>query len=443
MEWITKIAINISLKCLLIFPVVLGFFLSVPHAEAQVNLFKIEAEREISSLHMNCNYENEDLIAFSYNFEYPMIIMRNGNEPLVVFIDEQSNTLLFTNISDMLPHVVYSSHLIFGKANGERWPIVIAKKNKLYLNIYEGNNSSEMMRIKLFQIDEKRWEVNHRDKMVFSLDDGCGFWGVFPYAEEYMVIGQCSSVCLKKLPGILLGGNPTVLRNAAFILDNKQKLIRQPIEEDCHNISKQEYEISDSNTMHAVWVQDKGGIKFEYVIRYSNNSNGREWAQPINLYSVSFKGMMDIDRPSISMASSGDSAFVLWQDMKKGIFLAEIAHGNKVNTVTISEKKKGSLSQEPMVFASTIKVASNKSGNVFVLWAQNSGKEYKLYFKARIDEKWSSEIIINQGLGYLKLPDMKVDEKGKVHIVFIKSTDLGEPNGRYGCFYMSLSKIVQ
>lgn len=138
------------------------------------------------------------------------------------------------------------------------------------------------------------------------------------------------------------------------------------------------------------------------------------------------------------MASSGDSAFVLWQDMKKGIFLSEIAPGNKVDTVTISEKKEGSLSQEPMAVASTIKVASDKSGNVYVLWAQSFSKEYKLYFKARIDGKWSSEMIVNQGSGRLKLPDMKVDEKGKVHITYIKSIDPEKPNGKYGCFYMSI-----
>ncbi|MBU4317544.1 MAG: hypothetical protein KKF30_09735 [Proteobacteria bacterium] len=284
MERNTKTVKNISIKFVVHLFAILGFLLAASHAKGLENHFKIEPARKISSEDMNCNYQNEDLGRWRYNFEYPKLVIINENEPLVAFIDEQSNTLIFTNISDMLPHVVYSGHLIFGKANGERWTIVVAKRNKLYLCIYEGNYASEMKRIKMLQIDEKRWEVNHQDEMVFSLDDGCGFWGVFPYAEEYMVIGQCSSVCLKKLPGILLGGNPTVLRNVSFILGKKQKLIRQPIEEDCHNVSKQEYEINDSNIAHAVWVQDKGGIKFEYVIRYSNNSNGREWGQPIKLY---------------------------------------------------------------------------------------------------------------------------------------------------------------
>jgi hypothetical protein len=73
-----------------------------------------------------------------------------------------------------------------------------------------------------------------------------------------------------------------------------------------------------------------------------------------------------------------------------------------------------------------------------VIWLQNSGENYELYFKARIEGKWSSEIVINQGPGYLKLPDMKVDEKGKVHITFIKSINPNEPRGKYGCFYMNL-----
>ncbi|MBA3027563.1 MAG: hypothetical protein FP816_01945 [Desulfobacteraceae bacterium] len=438
MEGNTKTVKNISIKFLVHLFAILGFLLAAPHAKGLENHFKIEPARKISSEDMNCNYQVEDFGRYCYNFEYPKLIIMNDSEPLVAFIDEQSNQLIISKISDKASHVIYSASG-FGKLFWDKWPIVYTKDKIIYLSVYSGNSSPDKIkRIKFYQIDAESGKVN-QDQLTFEADGRCSLWSIFPYKEQYLFIGNCNYICKKQLASVLLGGNPTYYQNALFFLDEKQKLIRNPIEEKgCHNVFKQEYEIDDSDGIHAVWVKEEEGFgRGQNIIHYSSSLEGRVWSNPLEVYSVSLEDSTDYNQLYISLAVSGDSAFVLWQDRKKGISLSEIDRFGKVETVKISDKKEAKFN--PMAVASTIKVASDKSGNVYVLWAQSFSKEYKLYFKARIDGKWSSEMIVNQGSGRLKLPDMKVDEKGKVHIAYIKSIDPEEPNGKYGCFYMSMS----
>jgi hypothetical protein len=361
----------------------------------------------------------------------------NDSEPLVAFIDEQSSQFIITKISINASHVIYRTPS-FGKLFWDKWPIVFTKDKIIHLSVYSGNSSPEKIkRIKFHQIDFKSGKVN-QDELAFEADVRCSLWNIVPYMGQYMFIGNCNYICKKQLASVLLGGNPTYYQNALFYLDENRKLIRNPIEEmGCHNVFKQEYEIDDYNKIHAIWVKEGEGFgRGQNIVRYSNSKTGRVWSRPLELYSIPIIDSTDYNRLDISLATSGDSAFVLWQDRKKGISLSEIDSFGKVETVKINDMKEVMIN--PMAVASTMKVASDKCGNVCVLWVESFFKEYKLHFKARINGKWSSDMIVNQGSGRLKLPDMKVDKNGKVHIAFIKSIDPEQPNGKYGCFYISI-----
>jgi hypothetical protein len=157
------------------------------------------------------------------------------------------------------------------------------------------------------------------------------------------------------------------------------------------------------------------------------------------LYSVKNTEVINHRIINLSLASYGNSSFLLWQDREKGIFFLELNNGNKIELTQISDGKEIDFIQ-PLAVASTAKVAADNYGNAYVLWIQNSGCDYKLYFKARIGGRWTKEQAINQGSGYLKLPDMKVDHEGIVHITYIRSLDPHKPLGKYGCFYLKLKR---
>ena len=135
----------------------------------------------------------------------------------------------------------------------------------------------------------------------------------------------------------------------------------------------------------------------------------------------------------------------MWQDRVKGIFFTEIRDDKIIETTKISDIKKIDIFEEPLRLASTLKITSDKYGNAYALWAQNTGRDYQLFFKARINGKWMDEIVINRGSGYIKLPDIKVDNMGTIHISYTKSINPNEPRrtigvGKYGCFYLKLER---
>ena len=51
-------------------------------------------------------------------------------------------------------------------------------------------------------------------------------------------------------------------------------------------------------------------------------------------------------------------------------------------------------------------------------------------------------MIVNNGRGILDLPEIKVDNRGAIHIAYVKSMDSKDPKyGKHGCYYMKLEKI--
>jgi hypothetical protein len=410
-------------------------------AECQLNIYSIGAERKISSQDMDCLYLSEDYGRHGFNFQYPKLIDMQGRDPLIAFLDVKSTKLIVAEVIDN-ENKIMSVIPGYGRFGWEKWPIIFLQDRKIYLAIYSGYYPApEEKRIKLYLLDRETGQLILQDEKIFSRDTRCESWGIVPFRDQFMLIGSCNYICLRYLPSVLMGGDPTYYQNASFLLDGTPKPVRQPIEEQgCHNVFKQSYGVSEVAGIQSAWIRETKGLslKHDEIIYYSTNRDGTKWSHPTELYAVK-----DTEKSShlndLSLASAGNAAFVLWQNMTEGIFFSEIKNGGKSEPLRLSNFKRAELSaQDPLPAASTIKVASDVNNNAYALWARNSGKDYKLYLKARIGMQWTSEVIINQGPGYLKLPDMKVDEKGNIHITYIKSINPNEPRGKYGCFYMKL-----
>lgn len=432
---------KIMRKYIIIVLMIANIFLPVSHAGAQDDLFEIGIELQISSQGMDCNYQSEDFAKFTFNFEYPKLIITPDKNPFVAFIDENSNKLVISKISDGESKIILST-TSFGGLAWEKWPIIFTRENNLYFAIYSGYYPSPVKKkIKIFLLDKETGQMNLHDEQIFDGDKRCQLWGIDEYHDQLLLVGNCNYICLKYLPTVLLGGNPTYYQNALFIINKDSTLTKQPIEESgCYNVHNQEYSIGDYQGMSAVWIREtRGLIKKKDEILYSEITDGNKWSNPLKLYSLSFENTTDYNRLNISLASSGKTAFVLWRDIKKGVFLSEIQNGTKSETLKIADIKDIKIDySEPMAIASTVKVASDNSGNVYTLWVNNSGKDYKLFFKFRIGGKWSTEVIVNQGLGYLRLPDMKIDNEGNVHISYIRSSNSTKPRDEFSCYYMNL-----
>jgi hypothetical protein len=146
---------------------------------------------------------------------------------------------------------------------------------------------------------------------------------------------------------------------------------------------------------------------------------------------------------NLSLAVYGNAAYLLWQDIEKGFYFAEIIDGANYEVTEITDIKRPSGNSnyiEVLPDASTAKIASDNNGNVYALWLVNSGRDYQMFLKARINGIWTDASVINSGVGIVKLPDMKVDNKGMIHIAYIKYIEQGSKED-FACFYLNVEPI--
>lgn len=420
---------------------------SVSCAEGN-NRFRIYDETRISSIDMDCNYVNEDHGKYHYNFEYPKLIITDDSKPLIAFVDEKSKKLIFAVIADQEINTFSSIPIAADDGYWIEWPIVFSKENKIYIASIPGLRaiSEENARIKVFSLDKDSKKLHLYADKPLGINKRCSVSGIYPYSDKFTLVGKCNYHCGRYLPHMLMTTNfPVFYHNVSFLLDKEKLMDGLPIEEEgCFTVRKDEYVVSKAGVIYGAWIRDTKAVKpmFDQMIYYSVNKDGTKWGKPIELYSLKdTKAYLELI--NISLASSNHSAFLLWQDFENGVHFAELYDDKKPAITKISDIKKfNKINEEPLVRASTVKVASDTSNNAYALWTQNNGRDYQLFFKARINGQWSSELIINKGPGFLKLPDMKVDKKGIVHIIYIKSMEQNDLKyGKYGCYYMKLEKM--
>jgi hypothetical protein len=334
-----------------------------------------------------------------------------------------------------------------------RWPVIFEKGSKIYFVLLSEDLQKSINRgIKVYFFDRENKKLNLEEDKMINLGTRCSLWGIYPINSNFMLIGRCNYFCLRYTPlFLLLATPPTFYHNTSFLLesnkDSDKELIKQPIEEPgCYNVKNQVYDVSPSGAIQAAWVRNTTGVvlKHDETIYLSTNSGGAHWSNPIELYSVKNTEVINNQINNLSLASYGNSSYVLWQDREKGIFFSELNNGKKSELTQLSDMKEVSFTQ-PLELATRIKVAADNNGNAYALWIENSSNDYtsydyKVYFRARINGQWMPEIIINKGAGLVTLPDMKVDKEGNVHITCIKSISKNVSHSQYGCFYMKLER---
>lgn len=449
-----KKSINRTVSNISVIVIFIGvFLLSVSHAEEQKNIFKLGVEKQISSPNMDCNLlgVGGDSNKSIYNFEYPKLIMPNKGKPIIAFVDMQSANLYLAEIADQNVNILYNQPSL-DVNNQLRWPVIFEKGDKVYFaQLSSEGYKKPTSWVKVYLFDKENKKLDLVADKTFKLGNRCELWSIYPYNSNYMLIGKCEYIALRYIPTILLGGVPEFWHNASFLLDSKgdKELTMQSIEEKgCYNVNNQVYDVSKSGAIHAAWIRDTStfGGAHDEIVYLRTNKIGANWSPPIDLYSVKnvkpIKSYINDHINNLSLASYDNSSYVLWQDRAKGIFFSEINNGEKIELTQIGSTKD---INHIIPLASTIKVTADNDGNAYALWAENSwidfkSYDYKLQFRARINGQWMPQQTINQGSGVVKVPDMKVDKEGTVHITYIKSMSENVPYGKYGCFYMKLER---
>ena len=109
-----------------------------------------------------------------------------------------------------------------------------------------------------------------------------------------------------------------------------------------------------------------------------------------------------------------------WQQLKA--HFEEIKDGTQRGIIKLDEAKVTDEIAEYLLAASTAKLTVDEQGNVYALWVRNFRSQYQIFLKSRVNNKWVQKTSISSGTGIVKLPDMKVDKKGTIHIIYIKKT---------------------
>ena len=150
----------------------------------------------------------------------------------------------------------------------------------------------------------------------------------------------------------------------------------------------------------------------------------------------------------LSIASEGEKVFISWGDSKEGLFFAELDNGAVINKTLIIDKtlisQMNTMKNKLYIDSS---MAVDKEGNVFVLLNNNVKEKGEVILACRSNGYWLEPLKLFDGDDPITIGDIKIDDKGKVHIAYQKGS---LRNNQIGCFYMSLmpksakgDKVVQ
>lgn len=429
---------------------------NIVYAENIKDEFKISDEMLLSSPQMNCNYSWENPTKTYFNFEYPKLIIKKNGELIVAFIDEVEKILIFCDINELSSDLkkVLPRH---GDGPYDGWPIIFTQGDDIYLtqinNIILNKTKKYSYEVKINLWDDKDnkatfiKDISLSADIINELHEKFGHLsGIYPYDVElnnFLIVGGFEVSHFH--PGAIFSGEfPTFDKNFSITLKNNEIGLFKTIEEKgWFSALRRAYEISESGTMHAAWIRDTSRIglstKHDEAVYYSQNKDGKDWTKPLELYSV-MQTETKYHIKDLSIATYGKKVFLMWVDSENGCFFREIADGIPLETIKISSTglthDSTKVFLEPLFGLSMLKIAVDKIGNIYTLWVENSGVEYRIMLRSLISDKWTQTIVVKSGRGTVKLPDMKVDGKGNVHVTYIKGLKVGD---KFGCYYIKLS----
>jgi hypothetical protein len=422
-------------------------------------VFQISDEVQISTQDMDCDYSLEDYARLSFDFEYPKIMVKDNESIIVTFIDTKLNNIVFMNVLESGNKII-ARLPAFEKNRFERWPIIISKGNNLYLATKKEITTTDGLQfhIQLFLLNERdnkldvKSSIFLREKALLpqlKLDKDTRLYisGIIPLEislNRFMAVGGYVESHFHPL-ALISGHLASFEKNFSVSLNNGKIGDAAIIEKKgWFEARNRIYAATDTRigTAYSAWIRNTSrpgfSDKHNEMVCYSKSKGESKWTEPSEVYSVIDTKTLDRIR-GLSMAAANESLYMIWRDLEKGIYVSEIDNRNRNETTQIADVTPSSACLdgiEPLYGASTEKLAVDQQGNIFILWIDNFECQYKVTLKARINGQWSQPVAIKSGQGVVKLPDIKVDKRGVIHIAYVKK--MGKD--KFGCYYVKVEK---
>lgn len=424
--------------------------------QSNVESYKVFNEMRISSKEMSCNYSMEGFRILDFSFEYPKIIITERQNPIVAFIDENSNKLVFVEINGQHAKIISKIDSFREEIyRRDRWPFVFYHQNEINLAVLAQEHQKKKEPTYHFQIyalnaDENRLELRrdiHMKKDENTLEiykQNASLEGIFPLsATKHILFGRFTDFHFH--PGGLISGDfPKFTKTFSLIWDGDKIGQYQKIEKDGWFGAVNNVYVGTSGVIHCAWVRDTSRVSFSSkhtkTVCYSVKKNNSRWTEPIELYEIETTEYTRIQNLSISCNKS--KTYIVWEDKIKGVYFAEIgADDKKIDKSQIKQLSSLENGATTHWGLSRLKIVADQKGDVFVVWIESSwtrtSRTYRVIFRARIDDKWLPSNIVSEGEGLAQQCDIEIDKNENIHITYIKQN----PRDSYGCYYLRLSPL--
>jgi hypothetical protein len=381
-------------------------------------------EIQVSSKDMRCDYSYEDIRKLSSNFKYPKLIIIDNQSPIVAFIDEQGKELIFAKVSEGGVNYLKKIPKFSEQYGWQSWPVIFVKGDKIYIAIKKENKWYEKPGIRIFLFDKNTSALSLQEDIAL-VHESAAFSSKDIYSSDngYFIVGEGEKSCLSDLGTFFAYGHVvTYHKQYSMLWDGKTVHEKQIVDEGCFSAKSPVYAVSDSGILQSVWIRNTTrqsiSLRYDDSICYAENKSGEEWSKPINVYPSENTNKARYIK-DLSIANYKQSVFILWCDVQKGYFFAEIKNGALIEVKQILDIK--NLSDFPLPGSMETEITTDDNGNIYCLMSVQYGQrwdECKLILKSRINGKWLDDILISDEV--IRAPDIKVDKKGVIHIAYVK-----------------------
>ena len=204
--------------------------------------------------------------------------------------------------------------------------------------------------------------------------------------------------------------------------------------------------VAVKGTFYSAWIRDSDATLFSKAhsesICYSQRSEAGNWSKPIVLFTEHTKNIYSI--ADVSIACGHRKTFVMWARDLDGIYYSEIKNGKSATAQRIGDWEgfDSKLAEDIArpADAPCCNIASDAHDNIFAVWVLNrklekagAGRrvEHKIVFRARLQNRWTPEMLVSLNSGDVRSPKIVVDAIGGIHLAYLKRTD----SEKFGCFY--------
>ena len=303
------------------------------NSQGWVSIFEPYGEILLSSPDMDCNYYLEDERRLFFNFQYPQVIILDGEEPIIAYIDERSNRLIFSQISGDRAKTITSLPNFGEHLWQTKWPIIFTKEKTIYLAVitnaqFTAKDSSGIVRI--YTLNRDKYRLNLQEEIHVARAEirrelvrkSASFFDVQPCDKghnRFVLLGLLHEYHFTP-GGLLSGHHPSFAKNFSLIWESGKADMYNMIEEaGWYGVRHPAYAVSESGAVFAAWVRDTSYTgsprKHDETVFYSESKAGLGWTKPIEVYTTRDTEIIR-HISDLSTTFYNDSGYILWRDIQ-------------------------------------------------------------------------------------------------------------------------------